>query len=114
MSTVFAGTLSDNTVNLPYDPVYPPEGVNLHWYSPFSQWPVDELTSGAYKSHVGEYNGACSEGQYVYVTWTDTTDSLQQGLSSHEIKAISGSSDSCGRSKGVVLGGGGRIRPMAA
>jgi hypothetical protein len=35
---VFAGTLADNKTNGHYDPVYPPGGVNLHWWYP--EWPV--------------------------------------------------------------------------
>ena len=68
---VFAGTLPGNTANGHYDPVYPPENVNLHWWYP--AWLEDPLqvTSLAYRDHVGEYDGAWAEGQYVYVTWTD-------------------------------------------
>ena len=72
---VFAGTLTDNKTNGHYDPVYPPGGVNLHWWYP--EWPLtDEFGSplyaqDTYKDHVGEYNGAWSEGPYVYMTWTD-------------------------------------------
>jgi hypothetical protein len=68
---VFAGTLADNTTQGHYDPVYPPEGVNLHWWYP--EWPADplEVTTLDYRDHVGEYDGAWVEGQYVYLTWTD-------------------------------------------
>jgi hypothetical protein len=68
---VFAGTLTSNTNQGHYDPVYPPGGVNLNWWYP--EWPANPafVTADSYKGHVGEYNGAFSEGQYVYVTWTD-------------------------------------------
>jgi hypothetical protein len=68
---VFAGTLADNTAIGHYDPVYPPEAVNLHWWYP--EWPSDptEITGPRYIGHVGEYNGAWAEGGHVYVTWTD-------------------------------------------
>jgi hypothetical protein len=72
---VFAGTLAANKTNGHYDPVYPPEAVNLNWHYP--QWPlIDEfgdpvVTYFSYIGHVGEYNGACTDGTYVYATWTD-------------------------------------------
>jgi hypothetical protein len=68
---VFAGTLSNNTHIGHYDPVYPPGGVNLHWHYP--DWPDEEsyYTGNAYKGHVGEYNGACTDESYVYMTWAD-------------------------------------------
>lgn len=71
---VFGGTLPDNRPDGHYDPVYPPGGVNLHWHYP--QWPLpddfdDYLTADTYARHVGEYNGAFADEQYVYVTWTD-------------------------------------------
>ena len=72
---VFAGTLTSNTNNGHYDPVYPPEDVNLHWWYP--EWPltnafgVPVLTSYTYRSHVGEYNGAWADVNYLYLCWTD-------------------------------------------
>jgi hypothetical protein len=72
---VFAGTLTNNMEQGHYDPVYPPENVNLHWW--YQDWPVEGefgepvLTLPAYMGHVGEYNGSWAEGPYVYVTWTD-------------------------------------------
>ena len=72
---VFAGTLPDNAIQGHYDRVYPPYGVNLHWWYP--EWPlVNEfgdpvLTDHAWKAHVGEYNGTWADGSYVYVTWAD-------------------------------------------
>ena len=68
---VFAGTDTNNRADGHYDPVYPPTEVNLHWHYP--EWPDDPvlLTQEAYIGHVGEYNGAWAEGEYVYVTWTD-------------------------------------------
>ncbi|MBI2946005.1 MAG: exo-alpha-sialidase [Verrucomicrobia bacterium] len=71
---LFAGTLSDNKANGRYDPVYPPDNVNLHWWYP--EWPEDtELdqyrTVNAWIGHVGEYNGAWSDGPYLYLSWTD-------------------------------------------
>ena len=69
--SVFAGTLSSNTNHGHYDPVYPPATVNLNWWYP--EWPTNELivTRNSYIGHVGEYNGAWSDSQYVYVTWSD-------------------------------------------
>jgi len=71
---VFAGTLAANKTNGHYDPVYPPELVNLHWWYP--EWPEpdefsDYLTQPTYKSHVGEYNGVWADESHVYLTWTD-------------------------------------------
>jgi len=68
---VFAGTLADNRTNGHYDPVYPPGQLNLLWW--YQEWPSDpsEVTDATYIGHVGEYNGAWAEGQYVYMTWTD-------------------------------------------
>ena len=68
---VFAGTLSSNTNQGHYDPVYPPVGVNLHWW--YSDWPDDPsfATFNNWIGHVGEYNGAYAEPSFVYVTWTD-------------------------------------------
>jgi hypothetical protein len=59
---VFAGTLTNNMEQGRYDPVYPPVGVNLHWWYP--EWPDNpaDVTSFAYIGHVGEYNGAWAEG----------------------------------------------------
>ena len=75
---VFAGTLPGNTNQGYYDPVYPPGGVNLHWWYP--QWPPPppeperdgNVTGSAYSQHVGEYNCACSDVQSVSLTWTDS------------------------------------------
>ena len=36
---VFAGTLTVNTNQGHYDPVYPPDSANLHWWYP--EWPDD-------------------------------------------------------------------------
>jgi hypothetical protein len=70
---VFAGTLGP-PYNNPgyYDPVYPPNQVNLHWWYPV--WPSDpaEVTADAYIGHVGEYNGAWADAAYVYLSWTDS------------------------------------------
>jgi hypothetical protein len=75
---VFGGTLGDNKTDGHYDPVYPPVGVNLHWW--YSDWPPPppppdpdpNITPvGAYEGHVGEYNGTWAEAQYVYMTWAD-------------------------------------------
>ena len=69
---VFAGTLQDNTIDGHYDPVYPPNLVNLHWAYP--EWPAPpdtSATANVYKDHVGEYNGVSADGQYVYMSWTD-------------------------------------------
>jgi hypothetical protein len=74
---VFAGTDTNNMPDGHYDPVYPPEGVNLHWHYP--EWPepqpppLDFLnkTASSYRGHVGEYNGSAAESQFVYLTWTD-------------------------------------------
>ena len=75
---VFAGTLSANQTQGRYDPVYPPGGVNLHWWYP--DWPDDPLVTTpipqpgvvGIEGHVGEYNGAWSDGPYVYTAWTDS------------------------------------------
>ena len=66
---VFSGTLPANQVNGHYDPAYPPGGVNLTWHYP--EWPTDSTTFNTWRGHVGEYNGAYSDGPYVYLTWTD-------------------------------------------
>jgi hypothetical protein len=74
---VFAGTLTNNMEQGHYDPVYPPCGVNLNWWYP--EWPPppvppefeETFTLDTYSGHVGEYNQALAEGQYVYVTWAD-------------------------------------------
>jgi hypothetical protein len=73
---VFAGTRPSPYTNPGYyDPVYPPGGVNLTWWYP--EWPLTNQfgepfrTDPTYRSHVGEYNGACADGIYVYVSWGD-------------------------------------------
>jgi len=68
---VFAGTLTSNTNDGHYDPVYPPGLVNLHWW--YTNWPAPpgHFDADTYKSHVGEYNGAFADDQHVNVTWTD-------------------------------------------
>ena len=67
---VFAGTLTSNTNIGHYDPVYPPNRVNLHWWYPEwppgnPEFPEDYTTSGSYKEHVGEYNGLCADSTYM-------------------------------------------------
>jgi hypothetical protein len=60
-----------------YDPVYPPGGVNLHWWYP--EWPVPppppeidfNVSEDTYRGHVGEYNGAWADDQWIYVSWND-------------------------------------------
>jgi hypothetical protein len=72
---VFAGTLISNTNQGHYDPVYPPEGINLHWH--YEEWPepvsppFDYVTGNAFRGHVGEYNGVSAEGEFVHFSWTD-------------------------------------------
>jgi hypothetical protein len=68
---VFAGSDTNNLPDGHYDPVYPPGLVNLHWW--YSEWSSNPalVTSDAFKGHVGEYNGALADAQYVYTTWTD-------------------------------------------
>jgi hypothetical protein len=68
---VFAGTLTSNTNQGHYDPVYPPGDVNLHWH--YAEWPDDPnaVTAPSYAGHVGEYNGVWTADQYLYVAWTD-------------------------------------------
>ena len=68
---VFAGTLTSNTNQGHYDPVYPANEVNLHWH--YSDWPTnaDVKTFNSYIGHVGEYNGAWAEEESVVVSWTD-------------------------------------------
>ena len=72
---VFAGSLIENTNIGFYDPVYPPENVNLNWWYP--EWPLTNLfgdpilTFPSYTGHVGEYNGAWVSESYVYISWTD-------------------------------------------
>jgi len=75
--SVFAGTLTNNTVAGHYDPIYPPGLQNLHWW--YSDWPAPppppaqdgNLPAGSFKGHVGEYNGAWPDPQWVYMSWTD-------------------------------------------
>ena len=69
---VFAGTLTSNANIGFYDPVYPPGGVNLHWWYP--EWLDDEgvITAPSYRDHVGEHNGLGSDSLNVYFSWTDT------------------------------------------
>ena len=69
---VFAGTDPANKADGHYDPVYPPGGVNLHWWYA-NDWPAPpgNFAADSYKNHVGEYNGAVADRQYVYLTWTD-------------------------------------------
>jgi hypothetical protein len=74
---VFAGTSQSNTNQGHYDPVYPPGSVNLNWHyvsawpSPPENPPDPDVTAITYRDHVGEYDGAWADGQYVYMTWTD-------------------------------------------
>jgi len=73
---VFAGTLTSNTNNGHYDPVYPPRNLNLHWWyperpAPSPQPPDTNVTVLSYEGHVGEYNGAFADGRYVFLTRTD-------------------------------------------
>jgi len=68
---VFSGTDTNNFIAGQYDPVYPPDFVNLHWWYP--EWPDDplDLAVGIHKNHVGEYNGAAGDANHVYFSWTD-------------------------------------------
>jgi hypothetical protein len=67
---VFAGTRGTPYTDPGYyDPVYPPENVDLKWWYP--EWPTGDLTFFTYRDHVGEYNGASADSSYVYVSWTD-------------------------------------------
>jgi hypothetical protein len=66
---VFAGTLTNNTIDGHYDPVYPPTGVNLHWWYP--DWPADQPFLSPYASHVGEYNAAWASQSDIFMVWTD-------------------------------------------
>ncbi len=76
---VFAGTLPENQIIGHYDPVYPPEAVDLYWHycnygwqaPPPSGDPDICQTAPTYRDHVGEYNGAWAEAEFVYLTWTD-------------------------------------------
>ena len=74
---VFAGTDTNNLAEGHYDPVYPPGGVNLHWWypewpdDPFEITPIPEPGVVGIEGHVGEYNGAWGAEQFVYVSWTD-------------------------------------------
>ncbi|MBI2946007.1 MAG: hypothetical protein HYY23_00035 [Verrucomicrobia bacterium] len=81
---VLAGTLSDNMIVGHYDPVYPPNNVNLHWWHT-TDWPEDtELdkyrTLNAWIGHVGEYHGAWSDGPYLYFSWTDNRLAASESL----------------------------------
>ena len=66
---VFAGTLVENTRQGNYDPVYPPDEVDLHWW--YSEWPEFDLSLDTYIRHVGEYNGVWSDNDFMHMTWTD-------------------------------------------
>jgi len=75
---VFSGTDTNRFKNGDYDPVYPPsneantEGVNLHWWYP--EWSEDpfDIAFGAWKNHVGEYNGVSVSENALMFTWTDS------------------------------------------
>ena len=66
---VFAGTDTNNLIDGHYDPVYPPNGVDLHWWYP--PWPIFQTVSAEYYHHVGEYNGAWATTSHVWFVWTD-------------------------------------------
>ena len=68
---VFAGTDTNNAAQGHYDPAYPPNHVNLHWW--YTDWPTNsfQVTAASYIGHVGEYNGAWADGPFVFMTWTD-------------------------------------------
>ncbi len=71
---VFAGTDPNNQADGHYDPVYPPNQVNLHWWYP--EWPAHDSeyinnTADSYIHHVGEYNGAWATDAAVWGVWTD-------------------------------------------
>ena len=66
---VFAGTLEENARQGNYDPVYPPDYVDLYWWYP--DWPEFDTTGPTYRAHVGEYNGAWPDDNSASITWTD-------------------------------------------
>ncbi len=69
---VFAGTLLENGTIGHYDPVYPPDDVDLYWHYCDDGWQAGVCrTADAYRGHVGEYNRAWADEQSVYFTWTD-------------------------------------------
>ena len=81
---VFAGTDTNSLPNGHYDPVYPPGGVNLHWW--YEDWPTYEfaVSSDVYAGHVGEYNTAVADDRHVYFTWTDYRATAEGTLSARK------------------------------
>ena len=72
----FSGSLVVNTNNGHYDPVWSPEGVNLHWW--YDWWPAPDpdipeanLTDATYAHEAGEHNGAWADRDRVYFVWSD-------------------------------------------
>lgn len=74
----FPGTLASNKSNGHYDPVWPPEGVNLHWW--YDWWPEPDLsvvpndyhyTDWLCANHYSEHNGAYANDDAIYVAWVD-------------------------------------------
>jgi hypothetical protein len=77
----FPGTLSENTQNGYYDPVWPPGLVPLDWWygsantDPPGWWPVEfgdpSLTDVYYAHEHGEHNGVYASEKHVYLVWSD-------------------------------------------
>lgn len=72
---VYPGTLPANRDPGHYDPVWPPNDVNLNWWyniwwPPDSDWDVWR-TAFTYAHWMGEHNGAYATDQFAFAVWAD-------------------------------------------
>lgn len=72
---VYPGTLPANRDPGHYDPVWPPNDVNLNWWyntwwPPDSDWDVWR-TAFTYADWMGEHNGAFGSSTHAFVVWPD-------------------------------------------
>ncbi len=66
---VYPGSLAENTVAGHYDPVWPPNMVNLDWW--YSWWPSELTTAYTYSHWMGEHSGAFGTQAHAFVVWPD-------------------------------------------